>query len=71
MGDLKEVKESVDCTPVFVASGVDEKNLPLYKGIADGIILGTRIKKDNDTEAPIDPDKLNRFMEIARKTWSE
>jgi len=71
MSDLKEVKESVDYTPVFVASGVDEKNLPLYKGIADGIILGTMIKKDNDTEAPIDQEKLNRFMEVARKTWSK
>lgn len=67
--DVKEVKEAVDYTPVFVASGVDEKNLPLYKEIADGAILGTHIKKNDDTEAPIDPVKLNRFMAAAHKVW--
>ncbi len=67
--DVKEVKEAVDYTPVFVASGVDEMNLPLYKDIADGVILGTRIKGDNDTEAPIDPAKLKRFMDVAHEVW--
>ncbi len=68
--DVQEVKEAVDYTPVFVASGVDENNCAAYKDLADGVILGTRIKKDNDTEAPIDPDKLNRFMKVVRKTWA-
>lgn len=67
--DVKEVKEAVDYTPVFVASGVDEKNLPSYKEIADGAILGTHIKKNDDTEAAIDPVKLKRFMEAAHHVW--
>lgn len=67
--DVKEVKESVSYTPVFVASGVDEKNLPLYKNYADGAILGTHIKQNEDTEAPIDPAKLSAFMKVARNTW--
>ena len=67
--DVKEVKEAVEYTPVFVASGVDEQNLPAYKTIADGAILGTRVKVDNDTEAPIDPQKLGRFMKVARSVW--
>jgi predicted TIM-barrel enzyme len=67
--DVKEVKEAVHATPVFVASGVDEQNLPLYQNYADGAILGTRIKFDNDTEAPIDPAKLADFMRVARSVW--
>ena len=67
--DVREVKQAVASTPVFVASGVDEKNLSAYKEIADGVILGTRIKKDNDTEAPIDPEKLNSFMKAVRENW--
>ncbi len=67
--DVKEVKEAVDYTPVFVASGVDDKNLSAYKDIADGAILGTHIKVNDDTEAPIDPIKLQGFMEAARKVW--
>jgi uncharacterized protein len=67
--DVKEVKEAVHATPVIVASGVDEQNLPLYKNYSDGAILGTRIKFDNDTEAPIDPKKLAAFMKAARTVW--
>ncbi len=67
--DVKEVKESVHYTPVLVASGADETNLPHYKAIADGVILGTRIKFDNDTENPIDPKKLASFMKVARSVW--
>jgi hypothetical protein len=70
LDDVREVKESVSHTPVFVASGVDEINLPMFKDIADGVILGTRIKKDNDTEAPIDMDKLNSFMKVVRTIWT-
>ncbi len=69
--DVKDVKNAVRHTPVFVASGVDEKNLPVYKDYADGVILGTHIKKDNDTEAPIDPVKLKHFMDVANKVWKK
>lgn len=67
--DVKEVKGAVSSTPVFVASGVDDKNLASYHDYADGVILGTHIKKNNDTEAPIDPAKLKNFMDVAKKVW--
>jgi len=67
--DVREVKEAVRSTPVMVASGVDEKNLLQYRDYADGAILGTRIKVDNDTEMPIDPAKLSSFMNVARSVW--
>lgn len=67
--DVREVKEAVEFTPVFVASGVDEANLPLYENYSDGAILGTHIKMNDDTEAPIDPVKLAAFMKVARTIW--
>ncbi len=69
--DVKEVKQAVEYTPVFVASGVDENNMSSYKDYTDGVILGTRIKFENETEAPIDPDKLRRFMHVVKKIWPE
>lgn len=69
--DVKEVKDSVHYTPVLVASGADETNLRHYKDFADGVILGTHIKFDNDTEKPIDPQKLAAFMKVARSVWSK
>jgi uncharacterized protein len=71
LDDVKEVKGAVEYTPVFVASGVDDKNLGSYSKYADGVIIGTHIKKNNDTEEPIDPAKLKHFMETARKTWAK
>jgi membrane complex biogenesis BtpA family protein len=67
--DVKEVKDAVHSTPVIVASGVDTENIHLYKDCADGAVLGTRIKFNNDTEAPIDPKKLTDFMQAARTVW--
>lgn len=69
--DVRAVKEAVDFTPVFVASGVDEFNLPRYRDYADGIIVGTRLKRDNQTEAPLDPKKVKRFMRVVRQVWPE
>jgi predicted TIM-barrel enzyme len=67
--DVKEVKEAVHHTPVLVASGVDEKNMPYYKDYADGVILGTKIKVNCETENPIDPQKLAAFMKVVRSVW--
>jgi uncharacterized protein len=68
--DVIEVKKSVERTPVIVASGVDEVNFLSYKDYADGVILGTRIKKDNNTEAPTDPEKVKRFMQVVNANWT-
>ena len=69
--DVEAVKNAVEFTPVIVASGVDEKNIRSYKDFADGVILGTRIKQDNDTEAPVDIEKVRRFMSVVKEIWPE
>lgn len=69
--DVKEVKEAVDHTPVLVASGVDEFNFPDYKDFSDGVIIGTRLKQDNDTEGPLDPEKIRRFIQVVNKNWAK
>jgi len=67
--DVQEVKSSVTDTPVFVASGVDEYNLEKYRDFADGVILGTRLKIGNHTEAPTDLEKVQRFMKKVKEVW--
>jgi hypothetical protein len=34
-----------------------------------GVIVGTRIKQGNDTEAPTDPEKLYPPDDIVRSHW--
>ncbi len=69
--DVKAVKEAVEATPVMVASGVDEFNFASYQDYADGVIVGTRLKKGNETEAPLDVEKVARFVKTVRKNWAE
>lgn len=68
--DVKAVKEAVNSTPVFVASGVDKENFHSYQDYADGVIVGTRLKEGNKTEAPLDTRKISEFMDVVQKIWS-
>ncbi len=58
-----------DNMEVLVGSGVSVDNIGLYMGIADGVIVGTSIKKDGITANPVDPERARRLIEYGR--WLE
>ncbi|WP_302080317.1 BtpA/SgcQ family protein [Salinibaculum rarum] len=68
--DLKTVldrRDDVDASvPVFVGSGVTAENVSALLDIADGVIVGTALKKGGETTAPVDPDRVEAFVEAAR-----
>jgi membrane complex biogenesis BtpA family protein len=43
---------------VFIGSGIDEHTLPLHLPHADGFIVGSAFKQDNNTANPIDPRRV-------------
>jgi hypothetical protein len=49
--------------PVYIGSGIDTDNVSDYLAIADGVIVGTWIKEDGKTTAPIDRDRCLRLIE--------
>jgi membrane complex biogenesis BtpA family protein len=67
--DLQTVldrRDDVDPTvPVFVGSGVTPENVAALRDIANGIIVGTALKQDGETGAPVDPDRAEAFVETA------
>jgi membrane complex biogenesis BtpA family protein len=67
--ELKTVlnrRDDVDpSVPVFVGSGVTPENVAALRDIADGIIVGTALKQDGETAAPVDPDRVAAFVEAA------
>ena len=63
--DLRRVKEAVGDTPVFANTGCNKDNISDILSVADGAVVGTHFKVDGDTWNPVDPARVERFMEVA------
>jgi membrane complex biogenesis BtpA family protein len=63
---LREVAAVVPEVPVFANTGVNEQNVVEQLTIADGAVIGTAFKKDNDFFEVVDRDKVSRFMDKVR-----
>jgi len=51
--------------PLFVGSGVDPDSVEDVLEVADGVIVGTSLKEDGVTEAPVDPGRVRALVEAA------
>jgi uncharacterized protein len=64
---LREAREAVDgAVPVFVNTGAKSTNVAEYLTVADGVIVGSDLKRDGGTWNPVDSHRVERFMEAAR-----
>lgn len=63
---LRTVKEAAPGTPVFVNTGVTERNVAEQLDIADGAIVGTFFKRDGVFENPVDEDRVKALMAIVK-----
>jgi predicted TIM-barrel enzyme len=69
MVDVDELRRVVELrlgVPVLVGSGVHERSVMRCLEFADGVIVGTSLKQDGQTTAPLDPDRVARFVAAAR-----
>ncbi|HUZ65396.1 MAG TPA: BtpA/SgcQ family protein [Acetobacteraceae bacterium] len=64
---LHEVAAAVPEVPVFANTGVRLDNLEDVFAVADGCIVGTHFKQGGDTWKPVDPARVLRFMDEARR----
>ena len=58
---LKAVKSAVPQANVFAGSGVTADSLTEVLQYADGVIVGTSIKRSGVTTNPVDPDRVHRL----------
>jgi membrane complex biogenesis BtpA family protein len=65
--DLHTVKAEVPGTPVLASTGVTADTVNQTLHIADGVIVGTHLKRDGVTWNPVDPDRAAAFMAAAAK----
>ncbi len=66
--DVEKVREArqLASRPILVGSGSNEKNIAAFLQYADGVIVGSSLKKDGVMENPVDVQRVRRFLEIVR-----
>jgi membrane complex biogenesis BtpA family protein len=70
--DLQKVKVAVPDRPVLANTGVNIDNVAAILEVADGCVIGTHFKERGDTWAPVDGERVRRFMdrvEELRARW--
>lgn len=66
--DLELAKAAASQTPVFIGSGADWENIGTLMQAADGVITCSSLKRHGRREQPIDPIRVSRFVEAARRS---
>jgi len=64
--DLLQAKEAVSDIPVIANTGVQAETVAETLAVADGVIVGTALKRDGVTWNPVDPARAKRFLDAAR-----
>lgn len=67
LSDLERVKRTVGDVPVLANTGVRIDTVEAILKHADGCVVGTHFKKGGDTWAPVDGDRVTRFMDFVRR----
>ena len=63
LATLKEIKNAVPDVPVFLNTGAKIENISQFLQFVDGVIVGSHLKVDGKTWNPVDPKRVERFME--------
>jgi uncharacterized protein len=66
LDDLRVVKAAAGRSLVYAGSGVSAHHAAGVLRVADGIIVGTALKRDGVTMNPVDEARARRFVELAR-----
>jgi membrane complex biogenesis BtpA family protein len=60
--DVKLVNKHAKGLPVFLGSGINDKNVNEYLPYINGAIVGSSLKKDHIVENPVDLKNVKKFM---------
>lgn len=66
--DLELAHDAAEGTPVFIGSGADWENIPHLMKVSDGVIVSSSLKRQGKRENSIDPIRVSRFVEAARRS---
>lgn len=64
---IRQFRDALGDYPLFVGAGMTAETCEAQLAIADGAIVGSWFKRNGITEAPVDPNRVKRFMEIVKR----
>ncbi|HET8631492.1 MAG TPA: BtpA/SgcQ family protein [Thermomicrobiales bacterium] len=67
LGDVRRVRAALPDVPLLVGSGVTAETVRETLALADGVIAGTALKACGVTTAPVDVERVRRFVAAAKK----
>ncbi len=67
LSDVKRVRAVVPDRPLLVGSGVSPETIGALLALADGVIVGTWLKRDGRTGNPVDPARVAALARAARE----
>jgi len=65
--DVERAKVAAADTPVLIGSGADWENAAQFMQASNGIIVSSSLKRQGRRENAIDPNRVSRFVEVARR----
>jgi uncharacterized protein len=66
MSDLKRVRGALPDAPLLVGSGALPETVAELLSVADGVIVGTSLKRDGRLANPVDVERVRRLVAAAR-----
>lgn len=66
LADIKRVRGAVPDVPILVGSGATPDSAAELLSVADGLIVGTSLKRNGDVTAPVDSERVRRLVAAAR-----
>jgi membrane complex biogenesis BtpA family protein len=66
LADVRRVRGAVPGVPLLVGSGVTPESVAELLSVADGVIVGTSLKRDGRVTSPVDPERVRRLVVAAK-----
>src|SRR5438876_5349377 len=66
IGDIKRVRSAVPTVPGPVGGGVTADSVSELLSVAEGVIVGTFVKRDGSVRQPVDSERVRRLVAAAR-----
>ena len=67
MGKIQQFRQCLGDSPLFVGAGMTAETCREQLSVADGAIVGSWFKEDGRTDAPVDPDRVKKLMNIVKQ----
>ena len=66
LDEVREMKSLAHGRPVLIGSGIKDSTIAGYLSVADGVIVGSSIKKDGNVWNAVDAQRVRRLVDSAQ-----